>query len=809
MKTFKLISSILLGILMFSTGLKAQSTGDYRSALSGLWTEASTWEVYNGSAWVPATTAPTGAGNILVDDTVSVSSASVTVSGYVKVEGNGVLTVGASGELTFGATSTYEHARNIGTIPMATWAVGSTAKFTGVSNSAPGNRIQSFSNIIWDNPAQTANLNMGWNGVTITGTITINSTGTGRWYFAGPTTGSTAEFTINGNIIHNGGNFAVHGTGNGNTTIIIHHFGNVTANAGNFSICRGSQAGTGTTTWYLHGNLILNNTETQNSNTAGAKFVFAGEDFRTLVLNNVTYGGGGLPLAVDSNAVVMLGNNVIGGNGNFTMADYGGVITSHPDGLNGNLATTGVITLSPKGNYGFAGSTAQVTGAMMQDTANGIYIENSAGVTLSGNLLVTDWIGMGGGSLATGGNNLTYGANVTLNYEANAPQTTSDVEFPATGGPKNLRVTNPAGVTLHADRTINGVVQMDEGMLNLNGKTLTLGADAMLEENNMAAVTGTSGKIVTTRNLNAPSAANPGKLGLEISSAANLGSTLIERYHDARTGNGNQSIKRVFRIVPALNTGLNATLRIYYKNSELNSIPEQSLVMFSSANGVNGWNLTGGTVDTGMNFVTVSGLNSFSYHTLASSSNPLPVELTSFTAVHQNNTIVLNWSTATERENRGWDIEKKTSGVWEAIGFVEGRGTTLEQTNYQFTDVQTSSGTASYRLKQIDFDGTTSYSNIVEVDGVVPGDFALMQNYPNPFNPATKITYAVPSGIKGNVTIKVFDVMGKLTAVIDEGKKEAGVYSVEFNAAGLASGMYIYQLSAGNVVLTKTMMLLK
>lgn len=809
MKTLKLFSSILFGILLFNPNLNAQSNGDYRSALSGLWTDASTWEVYNGSAWVPATTAPSGAGYMIVDDTVSVSSVSVTISGYVKIEGNGVLTVGASGDLTFAPTATYEHARNIGTIPMSTWAVGSTAKFTGVVNSAPGNRIQSFSNIIWDNPAQTANLNMGWNGVTITGNITINSTGTGRWYFAGPTTGSTAEFTINGNVIHNGGNFAVHGTGNGNTTIIIHHFGNVTANAGNFSICRGSQAGTGTTTWYLHGNLIFNNTETQNSNATGARFVFAGEEFRTLVLNNVTYGGGGLPLAVDSNAVVNLGNNVIGGNGTFTIADFGGVITSHPDGLNGNITTLGVVTLSPKGNYGFIGSTAQVTGAMMQDTVSGIYVDNAAGVTLSGNLLVTEGVGIGAGAIIPGGNSFVYGPDVTLNYEGSAPITTTDVEFPAVGGPKYLRVTNPAGVTLHADRTINGVVQIAAGKLHLNGKTLTLGPDAILEEENSATVTGTSGKIVTTRTLNAPSSANPGKLGLEISSSANLGVTTIERYHDARTGNGNQSIKRVFRIIPSLNTGLNASLRIYYDNSELNSIPEQNLVMFTSANGVNFWNLTGGTVDTLNNFVNVSGLNSFGYHTLASALNPLPVELTSFSAAYENTYVMLRWSTATERENRGWDIEKRTNEDWKTIGFVEGNGTSLESSNYQYKDVNISNISSEYRLKQIDFDGTVTYSNIVEVEGIIPGEFALMQNYPNPFNPETKITYAVPSGIKGNITIKIFDVMGRLAAVLDEGQKEAGVYSVGFNAAGLSSGMYIYQISAGNAVITKTMMLLK
>lgn len=811
MKKAIFIFVITLGIVTTSGLLQAQSTGDYRSAVNGLWESAATWETYNGTAWVPAVNPPTGAENITIKDTVSAGTLSITITGYVKVTDIGVLTVGV-GELasvTFANGSTYEHARNAGTIPMSTWNVGSLAKFTGITTTAPGNRIQSFSKIIWDNPLQTANLNMGWNNVTITGDITINSTGTGRWYFAGPTTGSSAIFTINGNIIHNGGNFATHGTGNGNTTIVVNHFGNITATGGNFSICRGSQSGTGTTDWYLHGNLSLTNTETQNSNPTGARFVFAGTDVRSLLLNTVTFSGGGLPLKVDSLATLSLGGNVIAGNGAFTVNNYGGVITSHPDGLNGNITTTGTISLSNLGNYGFNGTAAQVTGALLPASVNNFSVANPSGVTLSGNLLVNGTMELVSGSLIPGGNALTYGSSVTLAYRGTSQQTTGDIEFPATGGPLNLIVQNSANVLLHADRTINGDVSILQGDLNLNGHTLILGPTAMLNENPGATVGGLSGKITTTRTLNAPGGVNPGNLGAVITSASNLGATLVERYHGVRTGNSNQSIYRSYNIVPTNNTALNATLRFHYDESELNGIAENNLRLFRSATGNNNtWNYAGGTANASENYVELTGISNFSYWTLADVNAPVPVELLSFTASVTSGKVNLSWSTATENQNRGWEVERKTNDNWIVIGFVEGMGTSTTTKVYGFVDSGTPGGLVSYRLKQIDFDGSTSYSKTVEVNSdYLPEEFRLSQNYPNPFNPVTTIKFEVP--VASFTELSVYNLLGEKVAGLVNEMLEPGIYERHFDGSNLSSGLYIYRLEAEGTALTKSMMLLK
>jgi len=186
--------------------------------------------------------------------------------------------------------------------------------------------------------------------------------------------------------------------------------------------------------------------------------------------------------------------------------------------------------------------------------------------------------------------------------------------------------------------------------------------------------------------------------------------------------------------------------------------------------------------------------------------DPIPVELTSFTASAQFGYVELKWTTATELNNLGFEIQRSTvTSEFVTIGFVEGNGTTTEEHYYGFKDKDVS-GFLRYRLKQIDYDGAFGYSNEIEADAA-PLSFSLEQNYPNPFNPITTIKFNLPE--KEFVSLKVYDVIGKETAILLNEEKPAGSHSIEFNASKLASGTYIYKLQAGSNVEVQKMLLLK
>jgi hypothetical protein len=202
----------------------------------------------------------------------------------------------------------------------------------------------------------------------------------------------------------------------------------------------------------------------------------------------------------------------------------------------------------------------------------------------------------------------------------------------------------------------------------------------------------------------------------------------------------------------------------------------------------------------------------------------IPVELTSFTGSVNGNAVQLNWSTASETNNMGFDIERSviSNGVrnliWEKIGFIEGKGTTTEIQHYSFTDNLTLNHNLNfyYRLKQMDFDGTFTYSNEIEVDLSLPQNFSLEQNYPNPFNPSTKIKYTIPfagTSLMKFVQLKVFDVLGNEVATLIDEYKPAGSYEVEFSlpagGQGLASGIYFCRLQTDNYSKTIKMLFLK
>jgi photosystem II stability/assembly factor-like uncharacterized protein len=232
---------------------------------------------------------------------------------------------------------------------------------------------------------------------------------------------------------------------------------------------------------------------------------------------------------------------------------------------------------------------------------------------------------------------------------------------------------------------------------------------------------------------------------------------------------------------------------------------------------------------------------------------PLPVEITSIAASVSNNKVLLNWQTATEVNNYGFEIERSVAQIsnlfnnWEKIGFVQGHGNSNSPKDYSFVDANPPSGKLQYRLKQIDTDGSFEYSQVVQVETELPKQFSLEQNYPNPFNPSTTIKYSIPSVMVSlpdevrlsnhdnadvipslsnkynsdvipslsrdevHVTLKIYDLLGREVATLVDEYQKPGTYNYQLSTSNyqLSSGVYFYQLQAGNFIATKKLILLK
>ena len=203
------------------------------------------------------------------------------------------------------------------------------------------------------------------------------------------------------------------------------------------------------------------------------------------------------------------------------------------------------------------------------------------------------------------------------------------------------------------------------------------------------------------------------------------------------------------------------------------------------------------------------------YAARALSDGALPEELTLFTVTTNQSIVEIQWKTATERNNYGFEIEKKWMNEelremnWEKIGFVEGSGTNNAPKEYSFNDMSISSGKYSYRLKQIDRDGRIEYSQEVEITvGTVPLVFAFDQNYPNPFNPSTTMSFTLQQS--GMTTLKIYDAIGREVAVLVNEVLDGGVYHHRiFDAGKLASGVYYARLSSGGTHLHTKLLLMK
>jgi hypothetical protein len=454
----------------------------------------------------------------------------------------------------FDNTATYEHARNAGSLPThALWLSGSTIKFTGTVDTVADNSSQSFYNVVWNCPAQVGNLNTDWDSITVGGDITVLNTG------------AAGRWNMAGPLT------------NDSSTVTI--LGNIFQSAGTFTSNGTGNAGTRITIHH-YGSI----------NVTGGNFS---------VSRGSQGGTGSTRWYLHSGDFSMV--NTTTQNSNPTNAWF---VFSKPGTQNLSLGTGNTLTSLP---FEVAGGTTLNAGTSAV-RGSGLITVDAGATVRSANLG-----GFDSTFAATGTRTLDPGSNYVLDgvVSQNSGRRMADTL-------NNLTINNAAGVVLSDSIHVNGTLALTNGDLDLNGKLITLGPSGLLGETVGNTVKGTSGAITTTRTLNAPAIGTDiAGLGIGIGSGANLGSTAITRGHAVQTLSGFYGIARYFAVAPTNNSGLNASLRFHYDDTELGSAGEPTLQLHQSIDGGSTWSAAGGSLNTTTNRIEVTGQNSLARWTAA------------------------------------------------------------------------------------------------------------------------------------------------------------------------------------------------
>ncbi|MCF6271437.1 MAG: T9SS type A sorting domain-containing protein [Melioribacteraceae bacterium] len=625
---------------------------------------------------------------------------------------------------------------------------------TGVSNPANVSNYHGYGH--FNNSVSTESASSGYRHIpyatTIQNSTFSSNSSAGILYDC---TDGTNTPNISDNVLSNNGDYAAiftgltlpvltNNSGTGNNTNAISVDGNV----------RNTQ------TWSTNSNLPIN--------LAGSVAINNGA--------NLTFNSGTLDF----------GNTYIYGSGAFTLSSGATLILGSSDGISsgttsGNFRNSGGRTFDTGANYILNASSAQITGSSFPSVANDITFDNSLGITLSNTLTVAGTLNLTSGNIASNSNVLTLGTSAS-----------------------NLGTLN---IT---EGAISGNFQRWFATSTVSDVVFPIGTLSNYREVNISySIAPTTGGTLLTNFVNN----DPGTNGLPISEE---GKTISEcsttGYWALTAGSG----------LSGGNYSLDLTADGFAGITDYTK-----LRMVKRANSSSNWQFDGThSATTGSNAMAIlhrTGMSGFSNMAVGKEEEPVPVELTSFSASAVEESVILNWQTATEVNNYGFEVqrtphlipsregkERSDRGVFETITFIEGHGNSNSPKEYSFVDTDVSvastlrqaqhTASLSYRLKQIDTDGSFEYfpnAFGIEVNLNSASEFKLLQNYPNPFNPSTTISYALPYDSK--VKVEIFNVLGQRVGVIANGVESAGLHSTLWDAGHLASGIYIIRINATSV----------
>ncbi|MFC5269461.1 beta strand repeat-containing protein [Adhaeribacter terreus] len=750
------------------------------------------------------------------------------------------LIISGAGPYSFGGNMTVEgdYTQTNGTVNVSNGAVNNTINFAGNLNLSGGTfRLISASNatgatVNIGTTALPKNLNISGNGsinmeslgstngvalLVITGDLNSNTTATNALDFG---TGN-----VTNNEVQLAGNLNMSGTGKFNITTtstygpkglvlngtgiqilnsaVVYNEAQLTVNAGstvklgsNFNVAGTIISGFGRTRIVVAGTLDM----------AGYTMSADGSNNAAIVINAgglLTTGNAAIngfaSATIDWGGTIDLGTSQYTGignpNGNNGVYINGTLKTAKAEGLSGSTTTA---LVDPGLNTFGAGSTIEYNGSGAQTiTARSDY----QNLIISGN---------------RGGANITLPAGI-VGVAATFNPSATNVTWATTGNtldftgttqtipvfPYNdLTISGSGTKTLDGNITIPGNLTMNGSILETGANQINLSASATLTETSSSYITGNVKTADIDMNT-AGSAYTFNGIGLALSpQGTNLpGLTSVRRVTGSPiSANGNQGIGRYYEITAANNANLDVTMVFGYQDHEVGSLSEADLTLYKSANGSALWVNQGFTSrDLNANTVTLTGVTGFSVWTLGDLNAPLPVELVWFEAKKVGTDAELTWTTASEYNSQGFEIQVSTNGKeFRKIGFMESHnGNSMQQ--YRFTDVENGkSGIRYYRLKQIDFDGKVTYSASKTVR--FEAEKLKISVYPNPFQ--HEINMAIHARETGNASLKLRELTGK-TVMEQDVIVQKGNNKITIGLdTKMPAGVYFLQVQFGSELIT-------
>ncbi|MEP6748117.1 MAG: T9SS type A sorting domain-containing protein [Bacteroidota bacterium] len=417
---------------------------------------------------------------------------------------------------------------------------------------------------------------------------------------------------------------------------------------------------------------------------------------------------------------------------------------------------------------------------VINDTQAQLTITSGAQLFLSGNaqLTLSNMDFVNNGNFSAGSGSVLMNGNALSRIRGGQNTTLYDLTISKSEG----------GVQLQVPLAVSHQVRFTSGLLDLNANDLNLGGSGALngEQESSHIIASNGGNVISTVTLAAPSAVNPGNLGIVITSSHNLGNTIIKRGHQSQTSNngGGNSVLRYYDIIPANNTALDATLRFSYLNDELNGLAENGLVLWQKQT-TQKWTTIGFDArNTVSHYVEKNAIASFNRFTLSSLLNALPVRFISFTAHCTGTSVIIEWKTAQEQNSKYYLVQKSADGfAWNTLGRIAAAGNATIETDYHFSD--NSAGTREYyRIAEYDADGSSAYTAVLQAGCENQQAFKVWPN------PAKDILYInLPAQNNATATIQLFDGKGALIQQ-QAASLVNGNNLISLPVKALASGIY-------------------